>query len=174
MTRLGSGLLRSARGAMVAVALAVCQLTWAAHTSLPPARDLATDAQSAEHSAIPLIVLVSLKGCPHCEAVRRSYLLPLLRDTVDAPTAVIRQVEINGRELLCDFNGSKITHAEFARHHHIKVTPVVLFFDGKGELLTDPLVGSMIADFYGAYFDAAFTEAKSKLRTAQPQVRPPI
>jgi hypothetical protein len=106
---------------------------------------------------------VSLHGCPHCEVVRRGHLLPLLRGTPDMPTLVIRQVEINGRDRLRDFDGKIITHADFALQHHIKIAPVVMFLDAQGRMLTEPLVGSKIADFYGAYFDAALAEARSKL-----------
>lgn len=113
---------------------------------------------------MPLIVLVSLAGCPHCEVVRRSHLLPLMRDAVVGDKPVIRQVELNGREVLRDFDGTEITHAEFARRHKVKIAPVVFFLNDKGALLAAPLVGSMIPDFYGAYFDAAFNEAKAKLR----------
>ncbi len=158
---------RLIRGLMTSVALLACSLATAADTTLPAATDLVADAKSATRSVVPVIVLVSLAGCPHCEVVRRSHLLPLLRDETGAPQAVIRQVEINGRQRLRDFDGKEITHAEFARNHKVHIAPVVFFFNAKGELLGEPLVGSMIADFYGAYFDAAFSEAKSKLRQTQ-------
>ena len=38
------------------------------------------------------------------------------------------------------------------------------FFAPKVDLLADPLVGAMIADFYGAYFDAALATARAKLQ----------
>ena len=154
-------------GAAIAALLLTHLPMRAAETSLPAARNLALDAQAAQQSGVPLIVLVSLAGCPHCEVVRRSHLLPLLRDGATEPKPLIRQVEISGRKMLRDFMGREITHAEFAKRYKINIAPVVLFFDPNGALLAKPLVGSMIPDFYGAYFDAAFNEAKSKLRTAR-------
>ena len=166
--RFGAGLLlRASRTIIAATLLAACTLVIANNETLSAARNLAADGKSAEQSGLPLIVLVSLAGCPHCEVVRRSHLLPLLRDATGAPKAIIRQVEINSSERLCDFNGKDISHSEFARHHKASIAPVVFFFNAKGELLTAPLIGSMIPDFYGAYFDAALNEAKSKLRDAQ-------
>lgn len=153
--------------AIIAIQLLAYAFAAAADTSLPPARDLIVDARDAGQSGIPLIVLVSLAGCPHCEVVRRSHLLPMLRDNATTAKTAIRQVELNGRELLRNFDGKEITHAEFARRHKVKIAPVVFFFDGRGALLTEPLVGSTIPDFYGAYFDAAFNEAKAKLRAAR-------
>ena len=166
MNRRLANMLRVARGVMAVVMLLTGPSAAAADTALPTARDLAADAKSAARSGVPLIVLVSLAGCPHCEVVRRSHLLPLLRDAMAEPKPSIRQVEISGREMLLDFMGREITHAEFAKRYNINIAPVVLFFDASGALLAEPLVGSMIPDFYGAYFDAAFDEAKSKLRTA--------
>ena len=145
------------------VALLASSLSTAEVLSLPAATDFVADAKSAARFGVPVIVLVSLGGCPHCEVVRRSHLLPLVRDKTGATQAVIRQIEINGQERMRDFDGKEITHAEFARNHKVRIAPVVFFFNTKGELLSEPLVGSMIPDFYGAYFDAAFNGAKSKL-----------
>lgn len=152
---------------MTAILLAASPLAIANIEAFPAARNLAIDGKSAEQSGLPLIVLVSLAGCPHCEVVRRSHLLPLLREAPGTPKAIIRQVEINGIERLRDFNGKEMSHAEFARQYKASVAPVVFFFNANGELPTAPLIGSMIPDFYGAYFDAALNEAKSKLRDAQ-------
>lgn len=162
MICLSANLPRLIRWLIISVVLLACSLA-AADTTLPAATDLVADAKSAARSGVPVIVLVSLAGCPHCEVVRRSHLLPLLRDATGGSQPVIRQIEINGRERLRDFDGKEITHAEFARNHKVRIAPVVFFFNAKGELLSEPLVGSMIPDFYGAYFDAAFSEAKSTL-----------
>jgi len=132
-------------------------------TVLSPATDFAADAIESKRTGAPLIVLLSLQGCPHCEVVRRSHLLPLLRGPTAMARPIVRQIEINGTAKLRDFDGSTITHAEFAARHKFKLAPVVVFFGSKGEMLAKPLVGSMIPDFYGAYLDAALTEARAKL-----------
>ena len=155
----------------VAGILLACPTELIAQATLMSARDLVADAKYAENVGLPLIVLVSLPGCPHCELVRRTHLLPLLRNGRDGPTTqkpLIRQIDINGRDILRDFSGDTTTHAEFARRYKISIAPVVMFFDAQGALATEPLVGSMIPDFYGAYFDAALTEAKLKLQRARP------
>ncbi|MEO8385322.1 MAG: hypothetical protein ABI583_08775 [Betaproteobacteria bacterium] len=132
-------------------------------TTLPLASDLALDAIESGRTGAPLIVMFSLPGCPHCEVVRRSHLLPLLRDQTALPRPIVRQIDITSALSLRDFDGSKITHAEFAARQKIKLAPVVMFFGRSGEMLAKPLVGSMIPDFYGAYLDAALTEARTKL-----------
>lgn len=132
--------------------------------SLLPARDLRADGNLAGKQGVPLIVLVSLAGCPHCEVVRRSHLLPLLRDGDGRAAPVIRQVELRSDAQLIDFNGGAITHAEFARRHRAGIAPVVLFFDGAGKSIATPLVGAMIPDFYGAYFETALDGARRLVR----------
>lgn len=78
-------------------------------------------------------------------------------------TSLFHQVEINGKETRRDFSGRTVTHAEFASQYKIKIAPVVMFFSATGEQLAAPLVGAMIPEFYGAYFDATLAEAKPKL-----------
>ncbi|MEO8102720.1 MAG: thioredoxin [Betaproteobacteria bacterium] len=143
----------------------------AAQTALAPARDLAADARMVARTGVPLIVMVSLSGCPHCEVVRRSHLLPLLGEPTAAQKPLIRQIEINGQDRLLDFNGRSITHAEFSGRYNIRIAPVVMFFGANGELLTPSLVGAMIPDFYGAYFDAALAAATARLQSAPNMAR---
>lgn len=135
----------------------------AAASTLVSARDFTADARAASQARIPIIVLISLEGCHHCETVRNGYLLPLSRRTTGggAPP-IIRQVELGGSAPLVDFTGRSITHAEFAQRHRARIAPVVLFLDARGRPLAEPLVGAMIADFYGAYFDSALEEASRK------------
>lgn len=144
----------------------------AAETVLPAAKDLPAEAREAVQQGMPLIVMVSLPGCPYCEVVRRSHLLPLLNLATDTHRPVIRQVEFNGSEKLRDFNGTEITHQAFARQHKVKIAPVVFFFDAHGEQIAAPLVGAMIPDFYGAYFDAAVKEARQKIVDDAPLLKP--
>jgi thioredoxin-related protein len=137
-----------------------------AQMALAPAHDLAADARLVARTGMPLIVMVSLSGCPHCEVVRRSHLLPLLKESTAVPGPLLRQIEINGQQRVLDFNGRSITHAEFSGRYNIRIAPVVMFFGANGELLTPSLVGAMIPDFYGAYFDAALAEATARLQSA--------
>ncbi|MEP7154301.1 MAG: thioredoxin fold domain-containing protein [Betaproteobacteria bacterium] len=143
----------------------------AVESALPAAKDLASGARAAEQRNMPLIVMVSLAGCPYCEVIRRSHLMPLLKD--DAATGpVIRQVEVNGSQVMRDFNGEDITHKAFAQRYKVKIAPVVFFFNSRGDIVAGPLVGSMIPDFYGAYFEMALAEAQVKIRDAKPKASP--
>jgi thioredoxin-related protein len=137
-----------------------------AATALPPAKDLKVDAEKARRDRVPIVVMVSLDGCPHCETVRRSHLLPLLR--AKNPAVILRQVELNGSTTLIDFDGRKTTHAEFAQRHRATIAPVVLFFDAEGRSAAEPIVGASIPDFYGAYLEKALADARLALPALPP------
>ncbi|MBL8523227.1 MAG: hypothetical protein JNN20_06040 [Betaproteobacteria bacterium] len=139
---------------------------------IEPARDLQKDARQAAINGVPLVVMISLVGCPHCEVVRRSHLLPLLKQSPSALPPLLRQVELKSSQSLIDFNGVRITHADFAKRSKATIAPVVLFFGANGEQIANPLVGSMIPDFYGSYFDAALMEARSNAAKLKARTNP--
>ena len=49
---------------------------WAQDSALPIPDSLPDVAAAAERQGEPLVLLISLRGCPYCELVRRNYLLP--------------------------------------------------------------------------------------------------
>ena len=68
--------------------------------ALPASRSLPQElAQALAHNH-PLIVMVSLAGCPYCHAARRSYLLPMWREGVP-----LVQVDMRSQASTVDFNG---------------------------------------------------------------------
>jgi thioredoxin-related protein len=130
---------------------------------LPLAVNLAEDARQVAQQRIPLVVLFSLPGCPHCEMVRNFYLNPMQRTSVATRKVVLRQIDVNSTAPFIGFDGREITHGEFARLHAVRLAPVVMFFDQGGQMLAEPLVGSMLPDFYGAYLENALQESLRRL-----------
>jgi hypothetical protein len=131
-------------------------------TTLPKATDLAADARVAQQSGIPVLVLVSLAGCPHCEGIRRGHLTPMLKDR--PPRAIIRQVDLQSSAPVKGFSGKATTHEAWLAEQGIKFAPVVLLFTSEGKRAVEPLVGAMLPDFYGAYLDDAIQAATAKSR----------
>jgi hypothetical protein len=147
-----------------ALALLSIAPAFARDTTLPKATDLAADARVAQQSGIPVLVLVSLAGCPHCESIRRGHLNSML--TEKPPRAVIRQVDLQSNAPLRGFDGKPTTHAAFLQQQQIKFAPVVLLFTLDGKRAVEPLVGAMLPDFYGAYLDDALRTATAKVRSS--------
>ena len=130
---------------------------------LPLATDLRADGRLSRRLNAPIVVLFSLPGCPYCEIVRRSHLLPLLRDPQQAARVIIRQVDIDGDQAIVGFSGERVTPAQLAKAHGVRAAPVVAFWDGEGKPIADSLSGMLLPDFYSAYLEAALDVARRHL-----------
>jgi hypothetical protein len=130
----------------------------AADNALPVPASLAAAAQAAV-AREPLVLLVSLPGCPYCELVRRSYLLPLRAQGLHA-----WQIDLtDARTAIADFSGAASTGAQLARRWQARVAPTLLFFDAAGRELAQRLVGIAVPDFFGAYLDERLATARKAL-----------
>jgi thioredoxin-related protein len=123
-------------------------------TSLPDELALALKMDS------PLLVMVSLEGCPFCKIARENYLAPLQRQQ----GLWMVQVDMRNRQSVRDFDGTDQTQDQLIRKWGIKVAPTVLFFGRRGVEVAERLVGGYIPDFYGAYLDDRLRIAKAAIR----------
>jgi len=134
---------------------------WARDSALPVPASLQDAARDAAKKGEPLVLLVSLPGCPYCELVRRSYLLPMRAEGLQA-----FQINVtDNRQPVRDFAGVPSTGAALARKRQASFTPTVLFFDARGNEIAQRLVGVAVPDFYGAYLDAELATARARLTT---------
>jgi thioredoxin-related protein len=142
---------------------AVAGAAWARETHLPRPMSLATSAKEAQSKGQPLVLLVSLPGCPYCELVRRSYLLPL-RDSEALPAM---QIDTTDRKTaVADFAGQRSSGHELAKRWQVRVTPTVLFFDAQGKEIAPRLEGVAVPDFYGSYLDERLAQARQALKSS--------
>ena len=128
--------------------------------SLPRALDMKLALAAALERQQPLVVMISLDGCPYCRVVRDHYLAPMHEQ--DGLPVV--QVDMRSRRHLKDFDGQTVTHDEFVRARRVNVAPTVFFLGPKGEELAERLIGGSIPDFYGAYLDQRLAQARAQLR----------
>ena len=108
----------------------------------------------------PLVLLVSLHGCPYCELVRRSYLLPGQQE------AGLHSWQLNITDKttpLLDFDRQPTNAAAQIRQWKATFTPTVLFFGSRGQELAERLVGVAVPDFYGAYLEERLATARKAL-----------
>lgn len=134
-------------------------------SALPSPASLRGAAQAAAALGEPLVVMTTLSGCPYCDLVRNSYLLPMRREgKVQAVQIDIRDRSSN----LQGFMGENTTPAEQARLWKARFAPTVLFLGPKGQELAERLVGVAVPDFYGDYLDARLMEARKRLKLAHP------
>ncbi|MEY4295289.1 MAG: hypothetical protein RLY82_977 [Pseudomonadota bacterium] len=132
----------------------------AKETALPRTQDLQKLGERALANQVPLVILASLPGCPYCELIRRSYLIPY-RSEINLQSW---QLDTTDKSSLIDFAGKRTTPAQWLASQRIKVTPTLLFLKGNGQEIAPRLEGVSIPDFYGAYLDERLALAKSQLK----------
>jgi thiol-disulfide isomerase/thioredoxin len=129
----------------------------AAGVVLPVPASLPDELDTALKKGSPLVVMVSLEGCPFCKIARENYLAPLQRQS----GLSIVQIDMRNRQMVQDFSGSSQTQDQLIRSWGIKVAPSVLFFGRGGVEVAERLVGGYIPDFYGAYLDDRLRVARA-------------
>ena len=129
---------------------------------LPRAHDLAADAAASRRERLPILLFFDRDECPYCEQALREYLVPLSRDEWQG-RALFRQVGIDRRDAVVDFDGTRTTHQALAVRYAALLSPTVLVVDANGLPLGEPIVGLLTVDFYGAYIDNALQAARARL-----------
>lgn len=135
-------------GLAASVALAWLPGMAQGRVELARAVDLPRELSRALSAGRPLIVMVSLDGCPFCRAVRDSHLGPL-RDEQRQPMV---QLDMRSPQAVVALDGSATTHGALIRTLRADVAPTLLFIGPGGREVAPRLTGFM-ADFYGAYLD---------------------
>ncbi len=131
----------------------------ASAAELPAARALRDELAAALERGQPLVVMVSLDGCPYCKVVRDHYLAPMQQQGLP-----VVQVDMRSRAPVRDFQGAALTHDDLVRQWQIRIAPTVLFLGRGGAEVAERLVGGYLPDFYGAYLEQRLALARTKLR----------
>lgn len=129
----------------------------AAQTALPAAKSLVDELALALKGGSPLVVMVSLDGCPYCKTVRENYLSPLR----EQEGLVVVQVDMRSAAPLLDFNSVTRTHDQLVRAWAITMAPTLLFFGPAGVEVAPRLVGVSSRDYYGAFLDERLAQARA-------------
>ncbi len=127
---------------------------------LPVPASLPDELAAALKKGGPLLVMVTLRGCPFCKIATENYLLPLQREQGVA----IVQIDMRSKKTLQGFGGPPQSQESLSRLWGIKVAPTVLFFGRGGVEVAERLVGGYLPDFYGAYLDERVRTARAAVR----------
>ena len=129
-------------------------------SALPVPESLPAAAELATRLGEPLVLLVTRPGCPFCELVRRSYLLPARQN------AALQSWQLdvtNHTTALLGFDRKLTTAALQAAAWKARFAPTVLFLGAQGQALAERLVGIAVPDFYGAYLEDRLATARQVL-----------
>jgi thioredoxin-related protein len=153
-------LLRRRTALTLALLGLIGQEATARDTSLPRPASLRQSASEAQRQGEPLVVLISLPGCPYCELIRRNYLAPMRQQGLHAV-----QVDVNDRRHpVADFRGQASTGHDLSRAWRARITPTVMFFNEQGEEVAPRIEGVAVVDFFGAYLEDRLATARSALK----------
>lgn len=144
-------------GAAVLCGGSIVSPAWAKDSALPVPTDLGGTATAAARQGEPLVLLMTLPGCPYCELVRRNYLLPMRATGLHA-----WQLDVTDRQTrVRDFEGASTTGNALARRWGATFTPTLLFLNPQGKEVAERMVGVPSPDFFGAYLDQAISKARA-------------
>ena len=110
---------------------------------------LRDSAELAVRKGYPLVLMVSLRGCPWCDFVRSSHLLPLIREQ----GLVVAELDMGSSLEFRDFAGATTNHKAMARGWGVKRAPTLLFLDANGTEVAPRLIGVSSQDYYGVYLE---------------------
>ena len=128
--------------------------------TLPTASSLNEELAKALAKGSPLLVMVSLEGCPFCKIVRENYLGPM-REREGLPVV---QIDMRNTSAIKDFKGTTMTQDALIRAWGVRIAPTVLFFGRGGAEIAERMSGGYIPDFYGAYLDERLRTARALLK----------
>lgn len=151
---------RQAASVVVAAWFVAARPAWAALASFPVPVSLQDELALALGAREPLVVMVSLDGCPFCKIARENYLAPLVREQG------LRVVQINmqHKEPVKDVRGASKTQELLIAELKINIAPTLIFYGRNGAEVTERLVGIGSEDFYGAYLDQRVATARAAVR----------
>lgn len=130
----------------------------AAGRSLPLSSALPQELAQALAQHQPLVVMVSLHGCPFCEEVRNNYLAPMH----EREGLQVVQVNMRDPRAIVDLGGAATTHDALVRAWDIKVAPTLLFFGPGGREVAPRLAGGP-NDFYSGLLDSRLEAARQTI-----------
>jgi thioredoxin-related protein len=125
---------------------------------LPTPQSLQEELSKALQQKQPLVVMVSLEGCPFCRVARRSHLVPMQKAGFP-----IVQLDMRSAQVVLDFQGRATSHDQLIKQWRISVAPTLLFFGLGGKEIAERMEGGYLPDFYGPYLDERLAKGRQSL-----------
>jgi thioredoxin-related protein len=134
--------------------------SFAAPFTLPVPLSLQDELASALKASQPLVLMISLDGCPYCKIARENYLAPLVRERGQR----VVQINMQHKEAVKDIRGVNKTHEQLIAEMKVVIAPTLIFYGRQGAEVAERLVGLGSEDFYGAYLDQRVEAAQAAVR----------
>lgn len=128
---------------------------------LPWPEHLGALAAQAQRQGQPLVLMVSLPGCPWCELLRRNYLIPMRKEGLHAFEFMINERRLH----IVDFQAQRVTPSAFSERLKVSMTPTVLFLNAQGQEIAARIEGVASADMIGSILDDRLATARQRVQS---------
>ncbi|WP_319380139.1 thioredoxin fold domain-containing protein [Thiomicrorhabdus sp.] len=131
---------------------------------LPLAVDLQKTAKTAEANNVPIVIFATATWCNYCRKLEENILYPLLETTSIEKYAEFRQLILDKDHWqMKNFDGSKIEMKTLGPKLGVKVAPTTMFFNSKGEMIAEPIIGLTLEEFYPGNLEKGLNQALKAL-----------
>ena len=165
----GQGITRRVVVKVLTAAGLACRAGWsfAEPFTLPVPASLQDELARALKAGQPLVLMVSLDGCPFRKIARENYLAPLVRDQ----GLRVAQINMQHKESVKDIRGTNKTHEQLISELGVTIAPTLIFYVPAGREVAERLVGIGSEDFYGAYLDQRVAMARAGVQASVHRTR---
>ena len=140
--------------------LSGCNNASHAQTHLSELNDLQTLGQQAKQQELPIMLLFSAKWCEYCIVLKEQVINPMLINGMyEGKWLFIRQVSIDDSEPLKMVDGSVVKKSDWAYKLNADLTPTIVFIDGNGKKIAEPIIGISEITLYASLIHARLNEA---------------
>ncbi len=101
----------------------------------PSFLNLKEDLEDSVREGKYLFIMFHQEGCPFCDKMRRTTFQDKEVQSYYTKHFNMIEIDIKGSLEMVDLDGRKITEREFALKHGIRLTPVFMFLDKKGNVI---------------------------------------
>lgn len=140
--------------------LSSCDNSSRADTHVSELNDLYTLGQQAKQDGLPIMLLFSAKWCEYCIVLKEQVINPMLINGMyEGKWLFIRQVSIDDSEPMKMMDGSVMKKSNWAYKLNADLTPTILFLDGNGKKVAEPIIGISEITLYASLIHARLNEA---------------
>lgn len=111
-----------------------------------------------------IFIEISASYCGYCRTLEEHIIKPMIRSGDYEEHVLIRKLDMDSHYPIKDFDGSKTSPALFAYKMNASLTPTLLFIDGRGNEVSERILGINTLELYGSYVDKALLEGHRKIK----------
>lgn len=122
--------------------------------------DLQALGQEAQKNQLPIMLLFSAKWCDYCLVLKDQVLEPmLLSGMYEGQWMYMRQVNLDDGTPLKTIDGRTLSKGKWAFQMKADLTPTILFLDGNGKQVAEPIIGISEVTLYTGLIHSRLNQA---------------